>query len=252
MASVKKHLQNLHTDEISKISTTEQLGELWEVLKTEAQQNIDSHHRKEASQKKKEVQAVDLKNEWKEGINKPAQNLVQRELIKNPENPQPNSMMTYYNQLQPDVFRMPYANPFLYSQQNYDFLYMLHTQAASQNAARQNSYWVQNLPETIPKQPQPFEPIISRPINYAPDNNSHIQSHNSLFKVLPNSINADGEILKRANALSTTFSIPLPKGEHAHFHSEFCGHCTIFHNDHIDYVHNAELHHVTPTGIYLL
>lgn len=240
MASVKKHLQNLHMEDVSEIRTQGQLGELWEVLKTGAQRNVNPNHRKEVSQKKKELQVVDLKNQCEEEIKRSAQNL----LIKDLENPRSSSMTrAYYNQLQSNVFRTPYGNPFFYSHQNYDFLYMLHSQASNQNVARPNNYWVTNLPEATPKLLQSFEPMISRPVHYIPDNNSS-------FNILPNSVNDDTDILKRANILSTAFTVPLPEADHGHFHSEFCGHSIILHNDHLDYIYNAELHHVTSAGIY--
>ena len=40
----------------------------------------------------------------------------------------------------------------------------------------------------------------------------------------------------------------MSHSEHNHIHCEFCGHLTIRHESHIDYLHDGELHYSTDSG----
>jgi hypothetical protein len=41
--------------------------------------------------------------------------------------------------------------------------------------------------------------------------------------------------------------VPLDNCDHNHVHSEFCGDPMVIHGNHIDYIHNAELHYVAQS-----
>lgn len=41
---------------------------------------------------------------------------------------------------------------------------------------------------------------------------------------------------------------PLDAKESCHIHCEFCGHLTIFHGNHVDYLSDGELHFTSPSG----
>lgn len=59
----------------------------------------------------------------------------------------------------------------------------------------------------------------------------------------------DGEILKNAAKLPTSPQAAAASGSHNHIHSEFCGDPMVIHGSHTDFVHDAELHFVAPTGV---
>eukprot|EP00826_Nyctotherus_ovalis_P061884 TRINITY_DN8857_c0_g2_i3.p1 TRINITY_DN8857_c0_g2~~TRINITY_DN8857_c0_g2_i3.p1 ORF type:complete len:169 (-),score=21.06 TRINITY_DN8857_c0_g2_i3:572-1078(-) len=161
----------------------------------------------------------------------------------NPENISSNPLINpYFNPMQTDMLSISYGNPFFFPPQSYDFLYMIQARTTGQSAVGPNNYWVQSVPEPFSKQTKPYDPLLARPINYIPplDNNTFPKS--SLL------ISDESRILKRAAVLPTTLTALIPRSEHMHYHSEFCGHSKIVHNDHIDFLHNAELHHVTAAG----
>lgn len=56
----------------------------------------------------------------------------------------------------------------------------------------------------------------------------------------------------KINELPTELTMSCPHENHHHIHCEFCGHCTIIHNGHIDYVHDAELHFLDAYGILII
>ena len=198
----------------------------------------------------------------------------------------------YYAPVQPDMFTMAYANPFMYGQQNYSLLYMI--QAAKQTETlRQSDFWMQKLAATAPGQ---LLMQAQRTIDPAQVISSHVptsQKHELRLQpeapaLMPASVpssvpvktsdpsppvplppsmtavpatdpvaafsnaiavtSATESLLARAGSLPTAPTKPMPQSEHHHIHCEFCGHCTIRHNGHIDFVHDAELHHIAPTG----
>ena len=77
-------------------------------------------------------------------------------------------------------------------------------------------------------------------INYPPNTSKNTNC--------PQNSEPVNELLNRARLLPTVLTTSIPQGEHHHIHCEFCGHCTIRHDGHIDYVHDAELHHVDAIG----
>ena len=53
---------------------------------------------------------------------------------------------------------------------------------------------------------------------------------------------------KKFKNLQVKPSIPLNHLEHNHVHSEICGHIMIMHRNHVDFLHDGELHYIGPTG----
>lgn len=247
MASVKKHLQNLHSEVCEKIQDEKGLEEHWRIVKTNIQSNLDINPKKDSSQRKKASYSMNIKNEQKEDVKDLPHSFIKEEPIKSPEKIGVNPMVgTYYNQVQSEMFPMPYGSPFIYSQPNYEFLCMLQAQAAKQNATmRPNNFWMPNIPESIQKTAPSFDPMIPRQMNYPSQPNKILPVEPTPSQMSTNPISG---LLARASVLPTILTTPIPQSEHRHIHCEFCGHCTIRHNGHIDYVHDAELHHVDALG----
>ena len=69
------------------------------------------------------------------------------------------------------------------------------------------------------------------------DNSSHIHTSKRI----------DDKVINLS--LPITPKSPLKSTDHNHVHSEFCGDSMIVHGNHIDYIHDAELHFVGQSGI---
>ena len=64
-----------------------------------------------------------------------------------------------------------------------------------------------------------------------------------------NETHQTSKLEERIRDLPVTPTKPLAHSEHHHIHCEFCGHYTIIHGNHFDYLHDAELHCVSSSGI---
>jgi len=316
VASLKKHLQNLHPDIYEKLDNSHDLEEFCNVIKSDHTPDPESEEESPESNSKptppkKVKQIVEVKEESKRPLPNPIpagpnNNIKLKEPEIPPEVINPNTLMgQYYPSVPTDVFSLAYSNPFIYHPQNYNILCMLHAQAAKQNETlRQSDFWMQKLAgpqvasqvsqnfshaygiaatdtalppqvsntpptnkteqqniidtrsrvevkqEPIPivrPEPKPFiEQRVKLDIKPEPSTLSPVIVKNPQTTPPPNGLMA------RSATLPTLPSFPMPQCDHHHIHCEFCGHCTIRHNGHIDYVHDAELHHVSSTGIFLI
>lgn len=232
MASVKKHLQNLHPE----IGTN--LESFWRLEKIETQKLDPAEKVTEKARKLRSTSQS--KKEAKEEIKGVTQNEVKEESIK-PQDRLLTSQVVNpcYQQLQSDMFPLAYRPPFLYSQQNYELLYML--QAVNQNTAvNQANLWMHKIPEAVSQ--QVIDPMV---LPQNPCRNSADISHCGHDFSSPNSL------MTHIKLLPTSPVTAINKRDHPHVHNEFCGDIAIRHEEHIDYLHEAELHYVNSTGSLL-
>jgi len=239
VASVKKHLQNLHPEIFANGKEEVNLENYWRLEKIDIQK-IDGVEKamdkprklKNTSQTKKESKEenkVVTKNEVKEDIIKAQDRLLSNQVV----NP-------CYQQLQSDMFPLAYRPPFLYPQQNYDFFYML--QPVNQNTSvNQPNLWMHKVPDPVSQ--QVIDPMVLSKTSCHPS--VKLPHHESNFGP-PN------DLMTRIKNLPTLPVAPINKRDHPHVHNEFCGHATIKHDGHIDYIHEAELHFVNSAGSFLL
>ncbi len=290
MASLKKHLQNLHPDIYEKLDSDHNLEEFCNVIKSEA--DPDAVSNKSSAEHKKGHNGTS-KGKDKEKEETKRQILVPQPAVPKNHKEEPAVVaaaqvpvaaaevppgaglsMTpiigpYYAPVQPDMFSLAYGNPFLYGQQNYGLLCML--QAAKQNESmRQSDFWMQKLASTPPlpilAHPSPMQPSSAesvpvsapQPVSYTPTTKPEIKCPEPQVEpkiepppVMDQQSDTNAALLARIASLPTDPVKPMPQSEHHHIHCEFCGHCTIRHNGHIDFVHDAELHYVSPSGIIL-
>lgn len=257
MASVKKHLQNLHPELFNGADGPPKMESLWRMEKIESQQdgvnNVVEKTRKvkDNTQTKKET-----KEETKNVIHnisssKPLnimiivyENEAKEDPLKSTDRLMPNQVMSqYYPPIQSDMFPLAYRPSFIYPQQNlpnYDFLCMFQT--VNQNASvTQPNLWMPKVTESVAQ--QAIDPLMPSPVPYP---SSTVKPPH-----YENNFDPSNDLLARAIYLSTIPSIPVPKREHPHVHGEFCGHTTVRHDGHIDYIHDAELHYINSSGSVL-
>ena len=253
VASLKKHLQNLHPETFEKLNSDHSLEQYCTVIQSPIQKETSPEPKggevKKPTNGNKKQEIQEEKEEVKQV--QPTFPAAKEELGEEPnrlQNAMGAIMGQYYNpQLQSDVFSMAYGNPFLYAQPNYGLLCML--QAAKQNDTLRQSassdFWMQKLASN-PAPALPNDPLISAPVNYPinpePNPLDHAECKQEMGGI-------SAIMMEKIDTLPTTLSKTLAQGEHHHIHCEFCGHSTIRHNGHIDHVHDAELHHVGPSGI---
>lgn len=223
----------------------------WQIIKSGAQKQPISNIKENSTQNSKAFQLPNItiiQKAQKEEVKKKEnieilQTFIREETVQAPKQLTDNpTNKTYYNPIQTEMFPMSYIPSFVYPQHSYNFLYMLQAQANEQNTIKvnPNNLWLPNAPESIPNS----TPVLPHPINYVslPNQmNSESNRHSTL-------VDPKTRLLNRASTLPTVLTTPVPRSEHLHIHCEFCGHYTIRHNDHIDYVHDAELHHVDSLG----
>ena len=219
-----------------KIKDEKKMEEYWKVAKIESNPNIGRDMSDD--KKKKNNYGVSTKKEEKEEIKNVPQNEVKKDPAKNSDRLVVNHMMgQYYPPLQPEIIPLAYRPPFICPQQNYDLFYML--QAVNQTAAiNRPNIWMSKVTDQI-KQTQGIDPMLPPQLNYPPA---------AVKPSIGANTNPGNEVISRAGTLTTVLTTSIPQSEHRHIHCEFCGHCTIRHNGHIDYIHDAELHHVDAIG----
>lgn len=236
---MKKHLQNLHPEVAS--DGEGDLEQFWKVEKMEPQQVDNSEKLLEKPRKAKT--ANPSKKEAKEGKEPQGRDRAKaaepskakEEPAKTPSRFVPSQVVNqYYPPMQSDMFSLAYRQPLLYPQQNYELLCML--QAVNQGTAvNPSSIWVPKVSDAIP--PQAVDPLMAQQVPYP-----------AQPAKAPQSFEQPMDLLTRAKFLSTSLNDAVPLREHPHVHNEFCGHNTIKHNGHIDYIHDAELHYVSTAG----
>ncbi len=265
VASLKKHLQNLHPEIFDKVNNGQSLEQFCTVVQkppTPVPPPAKSQDGKKSISLQKSSEFP--KEEIKAMEEQPAP--PQPKLV-----PDVGALLTPYYapspvptvpSVQPEMFQMAYNNPFLYSQQNYGLLCML--QAAKQSETLRQSassdFWMHKLatsPHSALLQQQsslshsvasndmigvaqPHTYSVGRP-EVACDCRDEQREIKQEPGVAPN-------IAARIMALPVEPRQPMPQSEHHHIHCEFCGHTTIRHNGHVDYLHDAELHHVSSSG----
>ena len=105
--------------------------------------------------------------------------------------------------------------------------------------------------DEAPEQPIPEEPAKTgqKQLNITIEDVKSILSTQSIFSpmLLPESEKQSKteKIIKEQPSL---LSEAINPSDHLHVHLDSCGHVKIRHNDHIDYLHDGELHNVSDTG----
>ena len=230
VASVKKHIQNLHPEVYAKIKDSKDLEKFCRIIKNEVRQEQPSVSQLPGNEKSQ------LKSEIREEIKSAPNKAVREEVVKPIEELTPNPIMPpYYPSMQQDLLPMPYSSPFFYSHQNYSIFRMVQPTGPTESAGPQ-SFWMKQLANSDKQYTQ----TISNTESAKPPELPKLESYTLLQE--------SNELLAKASMLPTYPLNPLPQNEHNHIHCEFCGHTTIRHNDHIDYIHNAELHYKNADG----
>lgn len=238
MASVKKHLQNLHPELFNNGDVPPKMESFWRMEKIEVQQDgVNSV----AEKPRKIKDNTQTKKETKEETKNMVQNEAKEEPVKSSDRLMPNQVVNqYYPPIQSDMFPLAYRPSFIYPQQNlqnYDFLCMF--QAVNQNTSvSQPNIWMPKVTENVTQ--QVIDPLMASPVPYP--SSTVKPSH------YENNFDPANDILTRARYLPTTPSTSVPKREHPHVHGEFCGHYTVKHDGHLDYIHDAELHYIDNSG----
>ncbi len=266
IASLKKHLQNLHPDIFEQLNNGNNLEQYCTVMQKPAAKTVGSQPTKTGEDKKLpgEIPVAEAPPENKEETKRPAPvPAPKEEPIPVPQKPIPDVgalLNPYYassirppQQMQPEVFQMAYNNPFLYSQQNYGLLCMLQAAKQSESLRQSSDFWMHKLAS-----PQNSLPIagLSRPVasneaaaapspqvSYGERPEPQVEEHEARQEP-----GITASLAAKIRSLPVEPVQPLAQSEHHHIHCEFCGHSTIRHNGHIDYVHDAELHHVSSSG----
>lgn len=231
---MKKHIQSLHPEVYKQIIDSKDLEKYCKIIKGEPAEK--------SSPKQIPInEKLQPKPEIKEEIKQTLETVPKEEMIKPPEEVGTNPLVSaYYPPMQSELLPLPYGNPFLYGRQNYG-LFCMVPPSTQNEPARQQDFWMKRFAladkQTWPLMPQPTE----LPNTIEPQK-AKIQ----------NLEEEDKDFLARSLILPHYPTTPLPQSEHNHIHCEFCGHSTIRHNGHTDFIHNAELHYVNAEGKGLL
>jgi hypothetical protein len=252
MASFKKHLESNHPEMINDPA----------VQNFEACCTIISHQENAlASSKKEDSNKINLpenesvENKSEEKINKmpqkeePKKTVLPIVVSEKQETAFPAASISI--PISQDIIPIQYPNPYTYAGQNYGIMCIMQSQP--QNFSTKNASasfdWMHRLATT----PSQNEINLQIPYFEVPpkDNFSEIIDNEKL-------VNQDSHpccqpqlntsLEKRIQELPTDLSAIMSQNDHHHIHCEYCGHCTIMHNGHIDYVHDAELHHYSHPG----
>lgn len=241
----------MHPEIYSAMSNASDFETFYKIVKTEVSPEKQLSKPRQSTYNPK----PQAKPEETDEVKPPLQKVANEEPIKTTEGMGTNMLPNqYYTPMQPDMLPVTYRNSFLYGQ-NYGLFYMFPPASQSESLRPQHDFWINQITlsdqQYMPSIPQTGE-IIQNPtnsvINHGPKQPALKVEQN--FS-LPNYSDETNELLARAAVLPSTPCKPLPQSDHRHIHCEFCGHSTIQHNGHIDYIHNAELHHVSQNGTLL-
>ena len=133
---------------------------------------------------------------------------------------------------------IPYSSPMAKNLPNYEFLCMLPLNKPMQSS----NFWMQQLS----KAPMDGKTLPSLSALHPPQ-----PGEQKPGIVEENKAEVENRMLKsRIKMLPTGLTMQVSQHEHLHIHCEFCGHPTIRHGDHIDYIHDGELHSASVSGTW--
>lgn len=260
MASFKKHLESNHPEMIS-----DPANQNFEACCTiiSHQENAIAPAKKDESNKINALENESLENkpedkkikkqtkQPEEEQEKPVPSVVKiqvqekKELINYPATI--NSMPIHQ-----DIIPLTYSGPYTFGNQNYNLMCIMQSQAPSFPANNQPSSfdWMHKLATTQSQNAS----TAQLPFYESAPKESYHQIQEDIK--LPNQEThpycqpqQNSSLEKRIQELPTDLNLIMSQNDHHHIHCEYCGHCTIMHNGHIDYVHDAELHHYSHSGI---
>lgn len=143
----------------------------------------------------------------------------------------------------------------LLSQPKYEIVYMMPMQKPSEMAVQSasSSFWMNKL--ATPACTNSFSDFCSNGTQLKENAIPDIPVcpnllENDLHNCKKDSPITDVKLEAKIKELPTDLTLYFPHENHHHIHCEYCGHCTIVHNGHIDYVHDAELHYLDGSGTF--
>ena len=253
MASLKKHIQQAHPELAPELNNSHNLESCCVIKKRTDDPSPDPPESiAEEEQKQKEP----IKNI--SAALAPSTRPMINEIVYKPapiETKSTPSEPISYNpiSLTPKVIApLAYANPMVRNIPNCELLYMLPFTGPHEGVnlnqmsmglvptslSPSSTFWMQKLAS-------PPENNIAQAAAFSPED---IRKQ-SLDEERKASSTENPILEARIRNLTTSITKSLGPHEHLHIHCEFCGHSMMKHGEHLDYIHDGELHCVSNTGL---